>query len=59
MDHVRIGPFKIVRNIKDTSYELKLLEGIKIHPVFHISLLEPAPLGVLVLARVLDNYLME
>ena len=59
LNYIKIGPFKIVRNIKDTSYKLELLEGIKIHPIFHVSLLEPAPTGVLVLARVLDNYLIE
>ena len=59
LDHVKIGPFKIVRNIKDTSYELELPEGMKIYPVFHISLLEPAPANVPTLTQVPDNYLME
>jgi hypothetical protein len=42
LDHKKFGPFKIKRNIKNISYELHLLLTIKIHPVFHISLLESA-----------------
>jgi hypothetical protein len=43
LDHVKIGPFRILRNIRNTSYELQLPKSMsKIHPVFHISLLEPA-----------------
>ena len=59
LDHVKIGPFRIIRKIKDTNYELKLPKGMRIHPVFHISLLEPAPASVPVLQKVPDNYLME
>jgi len=43
LDHQKFGPFTIKRNIKNTSFELKLPGSMKIHPVFHISLLEPAP----------------
>jgi hypothetical protein len=42
LDHKKFGPFKVKRNIKDISYELYLLFTIRIHFVFHISLLEPA-----------------
>jgi hypothetical protein len=42
LDHKKFGPFKIVRNIKNISFELQLPLTIKIHPVFHISFLEPA-----------------
>jgi hypothetical protein len=42
LDHKKFGLFKIKRNIKNISYELYLLLTIRIHPVFHISLLEPA-----------------
>jgi hypothetical protein len=38
----KIGPFKIKRNIRNISFELKLPLIIKIHSVFYISLLEPA-----------------
>jgi hypothetical protein len=36
----KIGPFKIKRNIRNISFELKLLPIIRIYPVFHFSLLE-------------------
>src|SRR5271163_873450 len=42
LDHKKIGPFKIKRNIRDISYELHLPLTIRIHPVFYISLLESA-----------------
>ena len=43
LDFKKLGPFIVKRKISDTNYELSLPEGMKIHPVFHISLLEPAP----------------
>jgi hypothetical protein len=34
------GPYKISRQIGEVTYELELLEGCKIHNVFHISCLK-------------------
>ena len=31
------GPFQIVKNDGTVAYELKLLAGSLIHPVFHVS----------------------
>ena len=60
LNHVKIKPFKIIRNIKETSYELKLPEGMQWkHSVFHISLLESAPEEVPILTQVSDNYLIK
>ena len=60
LDHVKIRPFKIIRDIKGTSFELKLPEGMQQrHSVFHIFLLEPASAEVLILTQVSDNYLMK
>jgi hypothetical protein len=42
LDHKKFGPFRVKRNIRDISYELELPKTMRIHPVFHISLLEPA-----------------
>jgi hypothetical protein len=47
LDHKKFGPFKVKRNIKNISYELYFLSIMRIHPVFHISLLEPADLNTL------------
>jgi hypothetical protein len=41
LDTKKIDPFKIKRNIRDINFELQLPPTIKIHPVFHVSLLEP------------------
>ena len=40
LDHRSIGPFMIKRNIKDLSYELDLSADMRIHPVFHASMLQ-------------------
>jgi hypothetical protein len=42
LDHKKFEPFRIKRNIRDISYKLELPKIIRIHPVFHISLLKPA-----------------
>jgi hypothetical protein len=45
LDYKKFGLFKVKRNIKDISYELYLLLTMRIHPIFHISLLESADLN--------------
>ena len=41
LDHKKLGPFKITRIINPVAFELKLPTSMKIHPVFHVSLLTP------------------
>jgi hypothetical protein len=41
LDHRRLGPFEIVRVINNVAVELKLPATMKIHNVFHVSLVEP------------------
>ncbi|HEX4372955.1 MAG TPA: hypothetical protein VHZ50_06600, partial [Puia sp.] len=42
LDNIRKGPFKIKRKLSNLIYELELPAGMKVHPIFHVSLLEPA-----------------
>jgi hypothetical protein len=43
LDFKKIGPFRIQQKISDTNFRLSLPENMKIHPVFHVALLEAAP----------------
>jgi hypothetical protein len=45
LDHKKLGPFKIATKIGSVNYKLQLPKTMEIHPVFHVSLLEPAPPG--------------
>ncbi|GMF27780.1 unnamed protein product [Phytophthora fragariaefolia] len=36
-----IGPFPVLKKILKDSYELGISKGLKLHPVFHTSLLKP------------------
>ena len=42
LDHTKLGPFKIEKKLGPVTFKLELPEGMRIHPVFHISLLEKA-----------------
>jgi hypothetical protein len=42
LDLKKIGLFKVKRNIRDISFELKFSPTIRIYPIFYISLLKPA-----------------
>jgi len=41
LDDKKLGPFKVLRQINPVAFELNLPTTMKIHPVFHVSLLEP------------------
>jgi hypothetical protein len=43
LDSLRISPFKVLAKTGPVNYKLELLALMKIHPVFHVKLLEPAP----------------
>jgi hypothetical protein len=45
LDHKKLEPFKISKIIEPVNYHLELPKTINIHPIFHISLLEPVPPG--------------
>ncbi len=36
-----VGPYRVVKKVHKDSYEITLSKGLKIHPVFHTSLLKP------------------
>lgn len=36
-----VGPFAVKRKMNNVSYELTLLDSLKINLVFHVSLLKP------------------
>ena len=40
LDYKRLGPFPVRREINPVAYELELPLSLRIHPVFHTSLLE-------------------
>ena len=57
---MKIELFKIIRNIKEASFKLKLSEEIQQkHSVFHVSLLKLASDNVSVLKQVFNNYLIK
>ena len=41
LDYRRLGPFVIQQQINPVAFCLELPTSMKIHPVFHVSLLEP------------------
>lgn len=41
LDYRKLGPYPIVRQISAVVFELLLPPTLKLHPVFHVSLLEP------------------
>lgn len=42
LDYKYIGPYKIIEKISENNYRLDLPPKVRLHPVFHISLLETA-----------------
>jgi hypothetical protein len=40
LDHQRLCPFLIVKQINVMAFQLKLPSSMRIHPTFHISLLK-------------------
>ena len=47
LDFKRLGKFHIMKKVSSHAYKLDLPASMKIHPVFHVSLLEPAATDLL------------
>jgi hypothetical protein len=43
LSHKRLGPYEVIEQVGKVSYHLKLPSSMKVHPVFHVSLLYPHP----------------
>ncbi len=42
LDHTKLGLYKIIKKLGPVIYRLEMPEGMRIHLVFYILLLEPA-----------------
>jgi hypothetical protein len=42
LDYRKLGPFLILEKFSPVTYKIKLPKSVQVHPVFHVSLLEPA-----------------
>ena len=40
LDYKKLGPFRILAKIGIKVYKLELSDSMKVHPIFHVSLLE-------------------
>ncbi len=41
LNYRRLGPFRVSKQVNEGAYKLDLPSSMKIHPMFHVSLLEP------------------
>ena len=56
LDHVKLGPFRVVKKISEVIYRLDLLARIKIYLVQYVIILEPAKGDIEPLLYEMDIY---
>ena len=59
LDQIKIESFEIVKNIRNINYELKLLDQMKIHLVFHKSFLKSTSTEISILIKLSNDYIMN
>ncbi len=59
LDYKKLGPFRVLRRISTSNYELDLPKAMRTHLFFHISLLELAPKDTIVITPRLDIEVYE
>ena len=59
LDYKKLSLFPIKKKILTSNYELSLPDEMHAHPIFHISLLEPAPKDTIVITPRLDIEVYE
>jgi len=59
LDHTKLGPYLIEEKRGPVTYKLRLPEGMNIHPVFYVALLELAPPGAKVVPVTLIKGIKE
>ena len=56
MDYIRLGPFTVKAKILEVTYRLNLLEKMKIYPIQHVAMLDPAHGNIKPLVYKADTY---
>ena len=51
LNHKKVGSFIIKKKKNKMNYKLELLNKIRVYPVFHMSLLEPTDLRILLVTK--------
>ena len=57
LNQIEIESFEIMRNIRDISYELKLLDQMRICLMFHKALLESISIKISILTKLSNDYI--
>jgi len=56
LDYIRLGPFTVKAKVLEVIYRLNLSIKVRIYPIQHVIILEPAYRSVKLLAYKADTY---